>query len=414
MSARIKTNSFSQKDPISKYLPSKGWLADYLQFTSGLEACPRFQFFSACCVLGAAINNKCWIYRGDPGLLPRLFPNPWVILIAPPGRGHKTSTINMAVNCLIQARPDTRILADKMPPEALARALATPKTDEERIQIGPRDATGLIRAPELSVFFGRQQYNIGLVEFITDIYDYREEWKSETIGRGTIILKRNAISILGGSTPDWMIKMLPEDAFTGGFLSRFILVEMPPNYLKRIALPQRPEGISWKQLVEHLREISQIKGELKLSKRGLLKYTEVYDSQLPTGDPQKDAYYERYPEQMIRIAALLAISEQASSISSRHITQSVNLLTALQKETDQRIDNLTSTPRMSILQDITSVLQSKGGSTTRKTLLNLLVKKLTHGEQQFQEAVRLLSMAGKITLTGDPRNPKITLLEGRK
>ena len=220
-------------DPLQDILPASGWLGKYVSFMKELEACPRFKFFSAACVLGATINNKVYIHRGSEELLPKLFPNVWVILLAPPGRGHKTSTINAALNCLYQACPEVRILADKLTPESLVKALSEPSTATDKIRIGPRDATGIIKAPELSVFFGKQQYNQGLVSLITDLYDFREEWAVETIMRGRNTLKNICISILGGSTPDWLQKMLPEDAFTGGFMSRFVLVEMPPTYFKR-------------------------------------------------------------------------------------------------------------------------------------------------------------------------------------
>jgi len=98
-------------DPIRALVPKKGWLRNYVHFSDGLEACARFRFFTACNMLGAALNNKVWLHRGSPDLLPKLFPNPWVLLLAPPGRGHKTSTINMGVKCLEQACPEVRILA---------------------------------------------------------------------------------------------------------------------------------------------------------------------------------------------------------------------------------------------------------------------------------------------------------------
>ena len=167
-------------DAVATFLPQSGWLGDYLKFTENLEACPRFKFFASVCILGAAINNRVWLQRGGEGLLPPLMPNLWVTLLAPPYRGHKTSTINMAVNCLVEAFCEVRILADKLTPEAIVHALASPITPTEVVRIGPRDATGLIKAPEMSVLFGKQQYNTGMVSLITDLYDYREEWKSET------------------------------------------------------------------------------------------------------------------------------------------------------------------------------------------------------------------------------------------
>ena len=138
----------NEHDDVEEHLPKKGWLGLWMKFTGNLEICPRFRFFSACSAVGAAVNNKVWIQRGDEGLLPKLFPNPWVMLLAPPGRGHKTTAINMAVNCLTEACDDVRILADKLTPEYLVKALSSPSTPKEMIRIGPRDATGLIKASE--------------------------------------------------------------------------------------------------------------------------------------------------------------------------------------------------------------------------------------------------------------------------
>ncbi len=118
-------------DSLEDHLPAVGFLGAYLKFTSGVEVCPRFRFFSACSVMGAIINNHIWIQRGDEGLLPKLFPNPWIILLAPPGRGHKTSAINMACNCLEQATPNARVLADKLTPETLVKNLSAPITEGE-------------------------------------------------------------------------------------------------------------------------------------------------------------------------------------------------------------------------------------------------------------------------------------------
>lgn len=388
---------FNSLDPIADILPKTGWLGKYVKYTDDLEACCRFRFFTAACVFGAAINNKVWLQRGAEGLLPPLFPNVWVILLAPPGRGHKTSSINMAVNCLKQACPETRLLADKLTPESLVSCLAEPKTGTEKIQIGPRDATGLIKAPELSVFFGKQQYNTGLVSLITDLYDYRKEWSSETIMRGKNVLKNICISILGGSTPDWLQKMLPEDAFTGGFMSRFVMVEMPPNYLKRKAFPDRMMIDGWEDIVEELGYLTQqLKGEMSWTPECAIFYQRYYENLLPSGEVQKDAYQEREAEQILRIAMLLALSEGEMGIRVEHFKQAMQLVTSLMIETNPRIDKLTTHPRMSLVQDLQSLLK-QFGPMSDKELLQKTYRGLSMGENQFYEAVRILRMAEVVT-----------------
>ena len=400
---------FTEHDLIEKELPTKGWLGAYLKFTSNLEACARFRFFTACCMLGSVLNNKCYIHRGDPDLLPKIFPNIWVILLAPPGRGHKTSTINLGVNCLTKACPEVRILADKLTPESLIKTLASPQ-GKEVIRIGPRDATGLIKAPELSVFFGKQQYNTGLVSLVTDLYDYREEWASDTILRGKAVLKRNAISVIGGSTPDWLQNMLPQDAFTGGFMSRFVIVEMPPRYLKRCAFVDKVPGTSWQELVDQLSLYSTLNQEITWTQNGLKTYVDFYEKMIPTGDVQRDAYQERETEQIVKLSMLLAISENRYIIDSKHMNQARKILNSLMEETKPRIERLTTHPRMRLVQEIQDLLRSQGG-IKRRALLKRVYRSLSHGEQQFQEAIRILNMAEIIQLTGAPDNPMIKLKE---
>lgn len=389
-------------DPISQHLPKEGWLGEYLKFTSGMEACTRFNFFAACCAMGAAINNKAWIQRGDEDLLPKLFPNVWTILLAPPGRGHKTSTINMACNCLVAACQDVRILADKLTPEYLVKALSSPASKNDMIRIGPRDATGLIKAPELSVFFGKQQYNMGLVSLITDLYDYREKWVGGTIGRGGETLNNVCISVIGGSTPDWLMQMLPQDAFTGGFMSRFVIVEMPPAYFKKVTFPKKAEDSKWKNIVQGLTEISvTTTGIIGWGANSQTAYESVYENCIPRGQAQVDAYREREAEQILKIAMLLAISLGRKEITGTDVFQARDIVQTLQKETNPRIERLTTHPRMQLAQEIQDLLKMHD-KLSEEELLRYVYRSLSQGERQFYEALSVLKKIGVILATGKP------------
>lgn len=398
-------------DVVESFIPTEGWLAEYCNFSKSLEACPRFRFFTACCILGTLINNKVWLQRGDAGLLPKLFPNVWVILLAPPGRGHKTSTINMGVNCLIQAAPEIRILADKLTPESLVRALSAPEEGAGRIRIGVSDATGLIKAPELSVFFGKQQYNTGLVSLITDLYDFREEWSSETIMRGKNVLRNICISILGGSTPTWLQKMLPEDAFTGGFMSRFVLCEMPATYFKRKAYPKRSDtGGNWEQLVDGLRRFLSLHGEMSWSPEVHAAYETYYENLLPSGDIQRDAYQEREAEQILRVTMLLALSERSMTLELSHFTRAKQIIDSLMVETTPRIDHLTTHPRMQLVADIQELLK-QFGSMKESEIMKRVYKGLSLGELQFRDTIKILKISGMVEQEGF-KDPVYSLVKG--
>ena len=398
---------YTEIDPIEGVLPTMGWLAEYTKVTSDLEACARFRFFSAACVLGSVINNRVFIHRGDPDLLPRLFPNPWVLLLAPPGRGHKTSTINMAVNCMQAAVPDIRVVANKLTPESLIKALAEPK-GKEIIRIGPRDATGLITAPEFSVFFGKQQYNTGLVQLIADLYDYRETWISDTIMRGRHILKNVCISILGASTPKWLQRLLPEDAFSGGFMSRYILVEMPAGYLKHRPRPKRLGKTTWQELVSKLSVFRSIEGEMVWTPTGEKYWDDLYERHKPTGNEQLDAYMDRHTEQILRLAMLLSITEHSLELSDAHMHHAEEITKVVMDEAIQRIYLLSDRAKMTVVDKMTEVLTFHG-HLHQETLFNKVYKSLTRGESEFRESLRIMMRAGTITISGKPKNPKITI-----
>ena len=411
---QLPHDNWINHDPLDPLIPKDGWLGDYLRFGEGLQACSRFKFFSACCALGAVVNNKVWLQRGDEGLLPKLFPNPWVMLLGPPGFGNKTQTINMAINCVQQACPSVKILSDKLTPESLVKSLSEPVDEKDIIKIGPRDATGLVKAPELSVIFGKQQYNTGMVSLITDLYDYREEWASETIMRGRNVLRHICLSILGGSTPDWLQSMLPQDAFTGGFMSRFIMVEMPVTYLNLKGWPTIPPDTGgWAGLIDGLRRIERLKGEMQWSPKAKELYISDYEGLRPTGDRQRDAYYVREIEQVLKVAMTIEVALNSLVLSEASYFKARKVLGGLMDETSERISHLTTHPRMSLVKEIQDCLV-KFGSISEQNLLKRFYKQLSHGEPQFYEAMRILVNAGIVIKEGNINNYNYKLKEKKK
>ena len=81
-------------DSITKYLPNKGYFYYYKEITKYAEACDRFHFFTGAATLGAVVNRKVYFQRGSLDTFPTLYPNPWVILVAPQGVGYKVGTLS--------------------------------------------------------------------------------------------------------------------------------------------------------------------------------------------------------------------------------------------------------------------------------------------------------------------------------
>src|SRR4030067_2652721 len=105
---------------ISPVFPTRGWLGDYLQYTERHEAPDIFHFWVGITIMHAAIRRNIFFEHG----YYRIFPNSYVILVAPPGVCKKSTATNIGVE-LLQELPDVTIIREKITPEALIETLAT-------------------------------------------------------------------------------------------------------------------------------------------------------------------------------------------------------------------------------------------------------------------------------------------------
>jgi hypothetical protein len=231
------------KDIIS--LPEKGWIVDYMKYTRCIptpetEIPPIFCLFTAITTIAASLQRNVYVSRG----LYELYPTFLTVLIAPTGKGKKTTSINIGLK-LLQKAQVTKIISEQITPEALVLALhrQIPVIKGGTIVPQIQDATGLLVLPELSVFLEKRDYRSGLVPLITRLADAPDEWSSETVGRGEVKLHNVALCMLAGSAPSWLVGSIPAEAFTGGFMARFLFivsdgsaqpVPKPPAYDKQI------------------------------------------------------------------------------------------------------------------------------------------------------------------------------------
>jgi len=196
-------------------------------------------------------------------------------------------------------------------------------------------------------------------------------------------------------------------------MSRFVIAEMPPTYFKKVTFPKLPDSIAWKELVEHLEKISRVEGEMKWGNGSMDAYEEVYENTLPTGESQSDAYREREAEQILKTALLLAISVNRIEVLGKDIIQAKAIITTLQKETNPRIERLTTHPRMQLAQEIQDVLKMHG-ELSESALLKIVYRSLSQGEGQFYEAIRILKRTGILEYKGNPGNYSYSIKKEEK
>lgn len=281
--------------------PKTGWIGDYLRYTINSEAPEVFHFWTAIAVLGGVFGRNVYHFRGHS----KVYPNHFIILVAPSGACRKTSASDIGVS-LLKALPDINILAEKITPEALTDAMLDGRVGDGETA----ECRGFIYAPELGVFLGRQQYNEGLIELITRIADNPDVFEYRTRTQGRIRLTNVNAAMLGCITPTGLTRAIPDTAFGGGFMSRLIFIMQTETDRELPNPPPRDEELR-KNLIAQLSTLHKGKYEFVHSPESLKFYNTWYHrlkkQAAVSDDEQETGYLGRKHDHLLRLSMILTL-----------------------------------------------------------------------------------------------------------
>jgi hypothetical protein len=374
-------------------VPAEGWLRDYVEYTRKTEPPTVFHFFAGLVALGSTMGRSTRYNKGSYWV----YPNLCVVVVAPTGRCRKTSACNIAIRLMRQVEA-TQILADKTTPEALLTTFE-----------GHDDAVGLIYAPELAVFLGRQKYQEGMVPLLTALFDCPDEFKTRTITRGEIEIRNVGLSFLGCSTLDWIQTAIPKDAFGGGFMRRLLFV-VQDDTPRKFALPPPLPAATGDRLRKQLLKIQKASGEWNLVGTAREWYEHWYEKREEdkTGNAQFAGYHESKPDQLLRVAMCLAASEFETEspkldLTTKHLSQSLKILEWLEKYLGSAFGSMQVSAAGEDRDRMLRQIQKKGGVIDHSSWLRLNSSRIN--ATQFKGIIETL--VEEKVVRRDPKSPHI-------
>jgi len=371
---------FIEDGPFAYLIPKTGFVRLYLEYTKQLEAPIEFQFFCALSVMAQAVGRRQYVARGNHCIFP---PTP-IILVAPSGICRKSSAVQLAVK--LAREVEIPVLANKITPEDFVRQL----------QASHRGASPLISAPELSVLIGRQKYNMGLIEILTDLLDCPDHWESGTIMRGRTELKDVTLGLIGASTPNWLKSSVPIEAFAGGFMSRLLLI-VKTDTPRDIPSPPTLNTNLWNQLQAFLINLMTIEREIKFTDDATAWYHKWYmlhRKQTRAAGDDKVGYYARKSDHLIRLAMNLQISRGEHLITPIALEEADAVFHWLEENTPAVIKLLLSNEHGQVATTIIQLLRKEGGHAPRTQVLRDAVKHFS--PRLVQEAIATLHATEQI------------------
>jgi len=311
--------------------PDIGWLKDYLNYTTFCAAPLPFHFFTGLAILGSAIRRDAWIPFGRNNTYGALY----IVLVAPPGVCYKSTAINIGVDLLRESELVT-VIAGRATPEGLSDILSTTPEEEKK------DAIAMICASELYRFLAGHNTpaNNQIVSALTSWYDAQDVDDDITITRKQRLLHNIAISLLGGTTLEWLVESLPRHVFAGGFMSRIIFVAQ--EYTDRVMSISPPDDPLLRlKLLEDLQEIKEkFKGPREFTPEAFQCYDRWFHKQhkkLRESEERIADFYQRRADHVRKISLILAANSCREAIEACDVQGAIEVLEALDPALDSII-----------------------------------------------------------------------------
>lgn len=355
---------------------SDGWLKNYLHYTENSESPISYHTWCGLSVIAGALQRRVYLRWGLGRII---YPNLYVVLVGPSGRTRKGVAIGIAKEFLKKITTITVTPESSSGRQAMILAM-------KRANVNWQDPTdGKIKfhcavtafSEELSVFLG--QGDIAYLSNLTDWYDSKDEWEYETVGRGKDALTGLCLNLMGGTAPDWIQSMIPQEALGGGFTSRIIfIVEEAKRKIVPKYIPTPEEDALAEVLTRDLERISQLSGEMTFTPDAEELYVKWYieqDLALSNGkpaisDPRFAGYCERRATHLQKLMLLCSASRGDDlKINVDDFNQAMKHLTDAELTMPKTFGGLGKS-RISDESDVIINYIKKIGTTTRKHVLS--------------------------------------------
>lgn len=368
------------------------YLSDYLFYNSGNE-CPRnFHLWSALATLSTVVSRRVWLDRN----YFVIYPNLYVCLVGTAGSG-KSVAKDISKNLLIEHFPHIPLSASIQSREDIMRKMASAENtralkqpDGSLVEYHPY----ALYINELANFVSIDP--VKMVYFLVDIYDARyidTGFKKDVIQDK---IPNPYVTMLACTQPDWMMRNLKIELFSGGLGRRLIIVH--ERKTKCIDEPTIPPGgkEAWARVIDHLKRVEEFHGPMVFDEEAREWWKQWYQVRKQPDDPILAQFHETKHVQLQKVAMLCALSELplAHYVKADHLRAALAMLDVLEPSIPRLSAGVGRNVLAPAMQQILDVLQTCDGMIPEKRLLSLMGRELSLRE--FNEVIQQLQTTEQV------------------
>jgi len=299
------------------------WLTTYLDWTLPRSESPETMIlWSGLIALSSALKRKVKIPKKLMGGYD-IYPNIYVIFVAPPGVARKSTTVGRA-EALLHEVDDIRMASTAVSASKLVSDLAD-----------TLDGSLTILPSELGTFMNVS--NEEMYDLLTDLFDNKTAYTYSTRMHGLETVKEPCVNFLAATTPRWVEQQMPLHVIGGGFASRviFIFEDAPRQRQLYYNIDEKQVAMMKGALVADLRHIAELSGtfkhDSKKTKGMIEEWYQGLDEVAAAAGPGVEGYFNRKHIHVHKLMMLLSVAESDKLVlTNDHFEKSIAILDAIE------------------------------------------------------------------------------------
>lgn len=377
-------------------------LKDIIKLAENQEAADFSYLWAGLSCIAAQLARNVYIPFGNG----KIYPNLYVMFVGDPGKRKSTAIKDLKKR--IKAAGYQNICGDKVTMQKYLLDLAgvgEGSIEDSNITefnlgitLGTNDyVESYINQDEFSDFIGINNYPF--ISLLGNFWDIDEPYVYRTKNGQSIEIPSPIVNILGATTPSQFNTIFPPAISEQGFLSRLIIVNIPESK-RKIARPLPSDASVIEKVVDGLKAVRKLSGELVMSDAVWAKLEEIYLSWKPVEDTRFAHYSTRRHTQLLKLCILSACSRYTIEMSVDDVVFANTLLSFTEHFMPQALGQFGKNKDGDVNSKVISYLRSS--FPTAKSLQDIIIPISTETDVlSLQKILTNLVVAEKVVATSN-------------
>ena len=377
-------------------------LKDIIKLAENQEAADFSYLWAGLSCIAAQLARNVYIPFGNG----KIYPNLYVMFVGDPGKRKSTAIKDLKKR--IKAAGYQNICGDKVTMQKYLLDLAgvgEGSIEDSNITefnlgitLGANDyVESYINQDEFSDFIGINNYPF--ISLLGNFWDIDEPYVYRTKNGQSIEIPSPIVNILGATTPSQFNTIFPPAISEQGFLSRLIIVNIPESK-RKIARPLPSDASVIEKVVDGLKAVRKLSGELVMSDAVWDKLEEIYLSWQPVEDTRFAHYSTRRHTQLLKLCILSTCSRYTIEMSVDDVVFANTLLSFTEHFMPQALGQFGKNKDGDVNSKVISYLRSS--FPTAKSLQDIIIPISTETDVlSLQKILTNLVVAEKVVATSN-------------